>query len=79
MLGLDSPGRVVSQTTFRRPFLPKQVTELCLVGALLEKDDKEATPFTEDELRRALAWGRATAPGDDGVTFCATAPSESAW
>lgn len=59
--------------------LPDQVREallaraghraLRLVGALLEEDVEDATPITEGELRRALARGNSTAPGDDGITY----------
>ena len=42
---------------------------LRLMSALLEEDDEDATPITVDELRRALARGKATAPGEDGVTY----------
>ena len=41
---------------------------LRLMGALLEENDEDTTPITDDELRRALARGKATAPGEDGVT-----------
>lgn len=41
---------------------------LKLMGAILEEDDEDALPFTE-ELRRALARGKATVPGDDGITY----------
>ena len=42
---------------------------LRLIGALLEEDIEDATPITEGELVRALARGKATAPGDDGITY----------
>ncbi|MPC48611.1 hypothetical protein E2C01_042390 [Portunus trituberculatus] len=42
---------------------------LRLMGVLLEQDNEDTTPFTEHELRRALACGKATAPGDDGIPY----------
>ena len=42
---------------------------LHLVGALLQQDDEDSVPITEDELRRALFRGKASAPGDDGITY----------
>lgn len=42
---------------------------LRLVDALLIKDEEDDVPITPDELRRALAHGTASAPGDDGITY----------
>ncbi|XP_047502951.1 uncharacterized protein LOC125048330 [Penaeus chinensis] len=42
---------------------------LHLSAALLRKDEEEDIPITKDELRRALASSRASAPGDDGITY----------
>ena len=44
---------------------------LRLMAALLQVDDEDAMPLTAEELRRALARGKATAPGDDAVTYSA--------
>ena len=41
---------------------------LRLTSALLTTDEDDVA-ITEDELRRALARGKATAPGDDGITY----------
>ncbi|MPC53280.1 hypothetical protein E2C01_047169 [Portunus trituberculatus] len=48
---------------------------LRLMGALLEQDDEDTTPFTEDELPWALAHGKATAPGDDSITYLSSSCS----
>ena len=45
------------------------VRRLHLVSALLQQDDEESVQVTEDELRRALFRGRASSPGDDGITY----------
>ena len=39
------------------------------MSALLEEDVEDTTPITEEELRRALARGKTTAPGEDGITY----------
>jgi len=59
--------------------LPSHVQELLstqktrralrLSAALLRKDEEDDIPITGDELRRALASGRTSAPGDDGITY----------
>ncbi|XP_076043611.1 uncharacterized protein LOC143026727 [Oratosquilla oratoria] len=46
----------------------KNYRALRLASALL-KTDEEDEEITEQELRRALAKGKATAPGDDGITY----------
>ena len=40
-----------------------------LMTALLRVDEDDNLLITEDKLRRALARGKATGPGDDGVTY----------
>jgi len=47
----------------------RNVRTLRLMAALLREDEDDDVPITEDELRRALARSKATAPGDDGVTY----------
>jgi len=47
----------------------RNIRNLRLMTALLKKDDQEDLPVTEDELRRALAGMKLTAPGDDGLTY----------
>ncbi|MPC87834.1 RNA-directed DNA polymerase from mobile element jockey [Portunus trituberculatus] len=42
---------------------------LRLMAALLEVDNEDGVPITPEELRRALARGKATSPGDDGITY----------
>ena len=42
---------------------------LRLVGALLQADEEDAVPITPHELQRALATGKDSAPGEDGVTY----------
>ncbi|XP_045106666.1 uncharacterized protein LOC123501726 [Portunus trituberculatus] len=42
---------------------------LRLQVALLSTDEEDAVAISEDELRRALARGWATSPGDDGITY----------
>ena len=42
---------------------------LRLTAALLSSDDEDDEVITEGELRRALARGKASAPGDDGITY----------
>ncbi|MPC58629.1 Retrovirus-related Pol polyprotein from type-1 retrotransposable element R2 [Portunus trituberculatus] len=39
------------------------------MAALLEDEEEDAIPITEEELRCPLARGKATAPGDDGITY----------
>lgn len=39
------------------------------MGVLLKTDEGNAVPVTEGELRRGLAGGKTTAPGNDGVTY----------
>ncbi len=39
------------------------------MAALLKPDEDDDVPLTEDELRRALAGTKTTAPGDDGLTY----------
>ncbi|XP_042891046.1 uncharacterized protein LOC122265711 [Penaeus japonicus] len=39
------------------------------MNALLKLDEQDDIPLTEDELRRALAGTKTTAPGDDGLTY----------
>ncbi|MPC18494.1 hypothetical protein E2C01_011379 [Portunus trituberculatus] len=40
------------------------------MSALLQRDDDEDTPITKEELRRApLTRGKASSPGDDGITY----------
>ncbi|XP_076042091.1 uncharacterized protein LOC143025992 [Oratosquilla oratoria] len=46
----------------------KNYRALRLASALL-KTEEEDEEITEQELRRALAKGKATAPGDDGITY----------
>ena len=43
--------------------------QLRLVRALLQDDDEDSVMITEDELRRALLRGKASSPGDDGITY----------
>ncbi|MPC54158.1 Retrovirus-related Pol polyprotein from type-2 retrotransposable element R2DM [Portunus trituberculatus] len=38
------------------------------MSALLQEDDDDAELITEEELRRALSQGKASSPGDDGIT-----------
>ncbi|KAK3884719.1 hypothetical protein Pcinc_011037 [Petrolisthes cinctipes] len=45
------------------------VHRLRLMSALLQDDDDDAEEITEEELRRALSRGRASSPGDDGITY----------
>ncbi|KAK3893344.1 hypothetical protein Pcinc_002898 [Petrolisthes cinctipes] len=45
------------------------VHRLRLMSALLQDDDDDAEEITEEELRRALSRGRASFPGDDGITY----------
>lgn len=47
----------------------KHYRSLHLQAALLSPDEEDAVAVTEDELRRALDRGRATSPGDDGITY----------
>ncbi|XP_076054497.1 uncharacterized protein LOC143033192 [Oratosquilla oratoria] len=42
---------------------------LRLMGALLQTDEDDDIPFTEDELHRALARVKNSAPGEDGLTY----------
>ena len=42
---------------------------LRLTAALLGKDEEDDVVITEGELRRALTQGKASAPGDDGITY----------
>jgi len=42
---------------------------LRLMAALLRTDEDDNVLITEDELRRALTRGKATAPGEDGITY----------
>ena len=42
---------------------------LRLQAALLSTDEEDDVAITADELRRALARGKATSPGDDGITY----------
>lgn len=44
---------------------------LRLSAALLKKDEEEDIPITKDELCYALVRRKATAPGDDGITYSA--------
>ena len=39
------------------------------MAALLKPEEDDDVPLTEDELRRALAGTKTTAPGDDGLTY----------
>ncbi|XP_066974195.1 uncharacterized protein [Macrobrachium rosenbergii] len=43
---------------------------LRLSTALLSTDEEDDVPITEEELRRALARNKKSAPGDDGITYC---------
>ena len=45
------------------------IRQLHLLSALLQDDDDDAEPITEEELRRALSRGKASSPGDDGITY----------
>jgi len=45
---------------------------LRLSAALLKKDEEEDIPITKDELRHALVRSKATAPGDDGITYASS-------
>ena len=36
---------------------------------MLQEDDEDSVPITEDELRRSLFRGKASSPGDDGITY----------
>ncbi len=47
----------------------RNVRTLRLMVALLRADEDDDVLITGDELRRALARCKATAPGDDGVTY----------
>ena len=47
----------------------RNVRNLHLMAALLKPDEDDDVPLTEDELRRALAGTKTTAPGDDGLTY----------
>lgn len=47
----------------------KNYRALRLTAALLSTDEEDDVAITEDELRRALARGKATSPGDDGITY----------
>ena len=42
---------------------------LRLTGALLQTDEEDNVPITQDELRRALLKGKATSPGEDDMTY----------
>ncbi|XP_045114992.1 uncharacterized protein LOC123506754 [Portunus trituberculatus] len=42
---------------------------LRLMAALLTPDEEDEVEITTAELQRALARGKATAPGDDGITY----------
>lgn len=42
---------------------------LRLVDALLQVDEEDDEPITPHELLRALAKGKASAPGEDGITY----------
>ena len=42
---------------------------LRLMNALLDSDEEDDRPITASELSRALSTGKATAPGDDGITY----------
>lgn len=42
---------------------------LRLMNALLKPDEEDDRPITESEIRRALTKGKASAPGDDGITY----------
>ncbi|KAG7164024.1 putative RNA-directed DNA polymerase from mobile element jockey-like 53, partial [Homarus americanus] len=60
-------------------YLPEHIQEsfstqsnlraLRLMAALLKVDGEDTVEITKEELQRALIQGRATAPGDDGVTY----------
>ena len=45
------------------------VRQLHLVRVLLQEDDEDTVLITEDELHRALLKGKASSPGDDGITY----------
>ena len=45
------------------------IRRLRLISAMLQQDDDEAALITDGELRRALSRGKASSPGDDGVTY----------
>ena len=45
------------------------VRRLRLVSAFLHEDDEESVLVTEDELRCALLKGKASSPGEDGITY----------
>ena len=47
----------------------RNARNLRLMAALLTPDEEDALPLTEEELRRALAQSKNTAPGDDGLTY----------
>lgn len=47
----------------------RDIRSLRLMAALLRADEDDDVLITEDELRRALTRCKATAPGDDGVTY----------
>ena len=51
------------------PSTQRNPRTLGLVTALLRADEDNNMLINEDELRRALARGKATAPRDDGVTY----------
>ena len=42
---------------------------LRLTSALLDRDEEDDVAITDNELQRALARGKATSPGDDGITY----------
>ena len=43
--------------------------QLRLMAALLQSDDDDDVPLTDAELCRALSRGKASSPGDDGITY----------
>ena len=47
----------------------RDVRNLRLMTALFRADEDDNVLITEEELRRALIMCKATAPGDDGVTY----------
>jgi len=64
---------VQSLPSYVQEVLSSQKTRraLRLSAALLKKDEEEDIPITKDELCYALVRRKATAPGDDGITYSA--------
>lgn len=47
------------------------------MGALLQADEEDNVPITEDELRCALITSKVSAPGEEGITYSILRPLQN--